>query len=61
MPMAARDDEEMVPLSVVVKWAAIASVLVGLMMAVILSRWTVLFSVSAAPVTLYVLQRRGKF
>lgn len=48
-------------LSAVVKWAAIGSVLVGLMMAVILSRWTVLFAISAAPVTMYVAQRRGRF
>ena len=61
MAMTASDEKKEERLSAAVKWVAIVSVLVGVMMAAILSRPTVVFAVSAAPVTLYVMQRRGKF
>ncbi|MGQ0431417.1 MAG: hypothetical protein ACT452_03295 [Microthrixaceae bacterium] len=61
MAMTASDEKKAERLSAAVKWIAIISVLVGVMMAVILSRPTVVFAVSAAPVTLYIAQRRGRF
>lgn len=61
MAMTASDKKKEERLSAAVTWVAIVSVLVGVMMAVILSNPAMVFAVSAAPVTLYVMQRRGRF